>query len=74
MEDHITIEPKKKCENMKEYLHNYYISKSKETLMKKTICDICKSEQQTSNLPRHTKTKKHQNNLIKIERNVTITI
>jgi hypothetical protein len=59
------IKPKiKKCENMKEYQHNYYNNKHKNELLTKIKCEICGVDSYLSNYPRHKKSKKHINKIL----------
>jgi hypothetical protein len=52
----------KKTANVKEYNHNYYITKSKENVMRREMCPCCNKEVAIWNRPKHIKTKKHLEN------------
>ena len=56
------VKKEKKTADLKEYNHNYYITKSKENVMRKEMCECCNKEVAIWNRPKHIKTKKHLEN------------
>ena len=64
----------KKIIDYKEYYKNYYLTKSKEKLLRRIKCPHCGSELYTSNITRHNKTKKHLNYIVNIVENVELSI